>query len=90
VVRKELRAYGGGLAGKTEIIAFNKVDAVLEDELAKKLADFRRRIRKTPVLISAVTGRNVPETMQTLLRIVSGERAAESTLADAPEERWRP
>ncbi|CAN5383547.1 GTPase ObgE [soil metagenome] len=90
VVRKELKAYGGGLADKTEIIAFNKVDAMQDGDLAKKLADFKRRIRKTPVLMSAVAGTNVPETMQKLLRIVSGERAAETALTDEPEERWRP
>ena len=41
IIRKELKAYGGGLAEKPEIIAFNKIDAVLEDDLAEKLARFQ-------------------------------------------------
>ena len=91
VVRKELKAYGGGLAGKTELIAFNKVDALQEDALAAKLVDFKRRIRKTPILMSAVTGRNVPDTMQKRLRIVSEDGLA-ARVAETPNspESWRP
>lgn len=92
IVRKELKAYGGGLAEKPEIIAFNKADAMTGNEVAKKLADFKRRIRKSPMAISAVSGKNVDQAMQKLLRIVNDRRAAERKAATpaVKEEAWRP
>ena len=38
----------GSSPQKPEVIAFNKVDAVSEEELDRKLADFKRRLRKVP------------------------------------------
>src|SRR5207247_2284939 len=56
VIRKELKAYSPELAKKSEVIAFNKIDAIAEDDLKAKLAEFKRRIRKTPLTISGATG----------------------------------
>lgn len=38
-VREELKAYGGGLAGKPRIVALNKCDALLVEEIAEKKAE---------------------------------------------------
>jgi GTPase len=89
IIRRELKAYSAGLAAKPEIIAFNKVDAVPEDELAAKVAAFRKRLRKTPLLISGSTGAGVDQAMKKLLTIVEGARRgarAETSRAEA----WRP
>ena len=91
-IRKELKAYSPLLAEKPEIIAFNKVDAASEDDVAEKLADFRKRIRKTPMLISAATQKGVGEAMNKLLEVIGRERAAQrhqDGLGGATEE-WRP
>jgi GTPase len=92
IIRKELKAYSPALAGKPEIVAFNKIDAISAEGLAVKLADFRKRVRKTPVLISAATRKGVGEAMKTLLTIVGSGRHAQR-LKDrrgAAEENWRP
>ena len=91
-IRKELKAYSPELAEKPEIIAFNKVDAVAEDDLKTKFADFKKRIRKTPILISGATQQGVSDAMKKLLEIIETSRAAAKT----PDEEgvttseWRP
>ncbi len=70
-LRAELEAYGGGLAGKTEILALNKIDA-LDDELADaqviELAAAAGRRPEEILRISGATGAGVPE----MLRALSG------------------
>jgi len=91
IIRKELKAYSPALAGKAEIIAFNKIDAVSEDDLAAKLADFKKRIRKTPVLTSGATKKGVEDVMKKLLTVIEAGKTARRK--DDPEiaaEGWRP
>src|SRR5262245_30475283 len=59
IVRKELKAYAEELAAKPEIIALNKVDLIGEEELAEKIAAFKKRVRKTPMAVSGATGQGV-------------------------------
>jgi GTP-binding protein len=96
-VRRELKAYGGGLDRKPEVIAFNKADAVSADDLAAKAADFRRRVKKTPRAVSGATGQGVPETMALLYQTVEKARAAaraveiaEAPADETPDGGWRP
>ncbi len=44
-IRRELAAYGGGLADKTEIVALSKVDAVDEETLKKQKERLKRAMR---------------------------------------------
>ncbi|MGE3875319.1 MAG: GTPase ObgE [Parvibaculaceae bacterium] len=92
VIRKELKSYGGDLAGKPEVIAFNKIDAASEEELAEKLADFKRRIKKTPVSMSGAAGKNVAEVMKKLLKVITDARASErkGTSRNIKIETWQP
>ena len=76
VIRKELKEYGPELEGKPEIIAFNKIDAISDKDLQKKLADFKKRLKKTPILISGATHKNVDDTMKRLLTIIQADRNA--------------
>ena len=76
VIRKELKDYGPELAEKPEIIAFNKIDAINEKDLQKKLADFKKRLKKTPILISGATHKNVDDTMKRLLTVIQADRKA--------------
>jgi GTP-binding protein len=91
IIRKELKSYGGHLAEKPEVIAFNKIDAVTEEELARKLADFKRRIRKTPVTMSGAAGKNVDEVMKKLLKVITDARrdARKETNANIKVETWQ-
>lgn len=91
VIRKELKAYSPLLAEKDEIIAFNKIDAIAEEDLAAKLADFRKRVRKTPLLISGATGRGVDDAMKKLLTIIENAKAlARKDHPGVTSEEWRP
>jgi GTP-binding protein len=92
VIRKELKAYSPELAEKPEIIAFNKTDLLQEDEIETKLKDFKRRVRKTPILMSGGTTKGVPEAMKKLLEVIDTSRRADRA-NDAPgvtTEDWRP
>ncbi len=92
VIRKELKSYGGHLAEKPEVIAFNKVDAVSEADLASKLAAFKSRVRKAPIPMSGVTGRNVDEVMKKLLKVIADARRSEKseTSGEVKIENWQP
>ncbi|MCA3554750.1 GTPase ObgE [Aestuariivirga sp.] len=92
VIRKELKRYSPELAGKPEIIAFNKTDLLPENGIEAKLRDFRRRVRKTPMLISGATTKNVPEAMKKLLGVIGASRRAGQAHdgAGVTTEEWRP
>jgi GTP-binding protein len=92
IIRKELKSYGGRLAEKPEVIAFNKIDAVPDEELALKLADFKRRLKKTPTPMSGATGKNVDEVMKKLLKVIADARAREKneTSRNIKVETWQP
>jgi GTPase len=90
IIAKELEQYGDALAEKPEIIAFNKVDAVSEKELAKKLADFKKRLKKTPILISAATRKNVDSTMKRLLTVIQKTRRTSREEHASADSDWRP
>ena len=91
-IRKELKAYGGGLDGKPEIIAFSKIDTIDAETLAGKTADFKKRVRKTPLALSAATGKGVDEIVRTLLKRIQADRieTKESQPGITQEADWRP
>jgi GTPase len=74
-IRRELEAYGHGLAEKPEIIGLNKADAVPEDELAKKRQKLKRAGKRPVLTLSAATGKGVSEAMAALLKVIDEERA---------------
>ena len=91
VIRKELKAYGPALARKPEIVAFNKIDAIAADELAVKLAGFKKRLRKTPILISGATGKGVDQAMKKLLNVIgTARRNSRKQEPGVTVEAWRP
>ena len=88
-IRRELKAYGGGIEDKAEIIAFNKSDIVDAEELAVKMADFKKRVRKTPLTLSGATGEGVDLAMKKLLTVIETSRRGEKD-AGVKVEGWRP
>ena len=78
VVRRELRAYGGGLERKKEIVALSKADALDADTLAARADALKKAARKKPLVLSAVSGQGVKEALFSLTR--------EMTRADAQDE----
>ncbi len=70
-VRAELEAYGADLAGKAEILALNKVDALDEELVEAQAAELAASAGRRPeeiLRISGATGAGVPE----LLRALAG------------------
>lgn len=92
VVRKELKAYAEELAAKPEIIALNKVDLIGEDELAEKIAAFKKRVRKTPLAVSGATGKGVEAAMKKLLETIQKVRRGDAPDVEGVviEEGWKP
>jgi GTP-binding protein len=92
VIRKEVQDYGPEISEKPEIIAFNKIDAISETELNSKLVDFKKRLKKTPILISGATGKNVDATMKRLLTIIQKDPKTSrmQDLEGTEVEDWRP
>jgi GTP-binding protein len=84
-VRAELEAYDGGLADKLEIVALNKIDAVMPDELKKQRDRLRRAAKKTPLLISGVTGEGVQDALRALAQAI-GEAPVSSKAKSAAQE----
>jgi GTP-binding protein len=89
-VRRELRAYGAELERKKEIVALSKCDAIDEATLNERLAELKKVARKTPMVLSAVSGLGMKEALFALTREIrrGKEKAQEAT--DTPDEPWRP
>jgi GTPase len=91
-VRAELKAYSKLLAAKPEIVVFNKIDAVDEKTLEKKLKAFKTKLKITPQLISAATSKNTTKLMQTVMSVVdkANVRHAKPATVGVATEEWKP
>src|ERR1700680_3337494 len=69
-VRAELDAYGDILVGKTEIVALNKADALTPEQIKQQTARLKRAAKKTPLVISGVSGQGVTEALRALVRVI--------------------
>ena len=69
-VRKELFKYGNILTKKGEIIVFNKIDMVSNEEINKKIDIFSKKIRKKIYTISALKHEGLSTIKKILVRYV--------------------
>jgi GTP-binding protein len=81
-VRNELMAYGHGLGGKREIVALNKADALMPEQLKQQKTRLKRAAKTTPLVMSAVTRQGVPEVLRALGHAVD----AAANVAQVPQE----
>ncbi|HSV01069.1 MAG TPA: GTPase ObgE [Roseiarcus sp.] len=100
-VRRELAAYGEGLAEKTEIVALSKIDAVDETALKQQMERLKRAIRAhgppvaasakraKPLLLSTATRSGVTEVLRAAITAIEARRAS-APKADARPARWAP
>jgi GTP-binding protein len=88
-VRAELSAYGHGLTDKPEIVALSKADALTADEIKQQVARLKRAAKKTPLVVSAVSGDGVAEVLRALWKVIETARrdGVEASAADAA---WHP
>jgi GTP-binding protein len=88
-VRRELKAYGHGLAEKPEIVALTKIDSVDQELLAAQALRLKRAVKKTPLRLSALTGVNLTETLRKVLTALDEVNQSKiAQLAVVPE--WHP
>ena len=100
-IRRELEAYGEGLADKTEIVALSKVDAVDEATLKKQrerlmraMRDFGPKLapgakRAKPLMLSTATRIGVTDVLRATMAAIEARRTSESTAKARPRE-WAP
>jgi GTP-binding protein len=72
-VRRELAAYGGGLAGRPEVVALNKADALPAEEIAGRRARLAEAAGAEVMVASGLSGEGVAAV---LARVVAVVRAA--------------
>ena len=67
-VRKELSKYSSKLTKKNEIIVFNKIDMINENEKVKKINLFKQKIKKKIYSISALKQKNLIDIKKALIK----------------------
>ena len=87
IIRGELEAYGNELADKPEIVAINKADALMPEQLKEQVARLKRASKKAPMILSGVSRQGVQEVLRTLLKVIDGANAEEN---QPLETTWHP
>ncbi len=88
-IRRELDAYGEPLAGKREIVALNKIDALDASARTQKARAVKKATGAVPFLVSGVSGEGVRRLLRAAHAMV-GERDAASPAPEASAPDWRP
>ncbi len=73
-VRNELKLYSDELASKPEIVVLNKSDALMKDEIDKKIRQLKKTGLNKIFVISAVTGDKVKDVLRQSLAFVEEHR----------------
>ena len=90
-VREEIEAYGHGLAGKPEIVALSKVDALSPEEREIAAAELAAAAGREPCLVSAVSGEGVEDLLRLLARQVRAARTDDpNAVPSEPKQVWQP
>jgi len=85
VIRKELEAYGGGLAEKPEIVALTKADTTDQETFDTIAAELEQACGQRPMRVSSVSGLGTKEVLFKLAEMISSARADQSD-PDAGED----
>ena len=75
-IRSELTKYGG-LDEKPEIIALNKCDAALDEEIAEKQAELEEYTKQKIYTISGISKKGVEEVLREMLKVIKGNEEEE-------------
>ena len=91
-LRGELEAYDKALAGKRELVALNKIDALDEATLSERRAALEAARGGQVFVLSGVSGAGLDPVLRALLAAVLARREAENTPAEETEARagWQP
>jgi GTP-binding protein len=89
-VRTELDAYEGQLTDKIEIVALNKIDAVTPEQLKAQKDRLKRAAKRTPLLMSGVTGAGVKDALRALVEVIGEAPVSVKAKGAAQAEPWAP
>src|SRR5579872_551302 len=87
-VRAELAAYGAGLAGKPELVALSKADALDAKTRREKARVLKAAVGRAPFIVSAVSGEGMTELLRAAFATVKRDEAAVAEAANTTD--WRP
>ncbi len=73
---------------RLEIVALNKIDAVTPDDLKKQKDRLKRAAKKTPLLISGVSGEGVKEALRALVEVIGEAPVSSKAKGAAQAEPW--
>ncbi|GEP10745.1 GTPase ObgE [Methylobacterium gnaphalii] len=88
MVRAEIEAYGHGLADKPEIVALSKCDALDPETLKQQKDRLKRAAKRTPLLLSSVSGQGVQEALRAIQAAIGTDVAQQEEATPAPA--WQP
>ncbi len=88
-IRKELAAYGHGLEDKIEIVGLNKIDALDEAAVKRKVAALEKASGAKVFPLSGAAGLGVTPVLRALIAEI-GEAAKPTRAEAAKDEGWRP
>lgn len=93
-VRHELEAYGAGLAGKPEIVALSKLDAIDPAGVDDKKAALEAACGKPVMVLSAASNKGMREALFAVWEQIkaarSEEKEAQAETGDGVQENWTP
>jgi GTP-binding protein len=85
-----LQAYGHDLTDKPEIVALSKADALSPKQIARQVKSLKRAAKKTPLVLSAHSGKGVPEALRALLAVIDEAREEARERPRPPAPAWQP
>ncbi|HSM42194.1 MAG TPA: GTPase ObgE [Afifellaceae bacterium] len=89
-VRRELDAYGHGLAEKAELVALSRADAVEDERLRELASELAEAAGVKPFIVSAVTGLGMDEVLDACLAAVDDGSTTEDETDDESDSAWSP
>ncbi|MGB3627646.1 MAG: GTPase ObgE [Henriciella sp.] len=89
-IRKELEDYEIEMAGKPEIVALTKIDALTEEMVDEQAAELKAVCGHEPLRISSVAGTGVRKALGLVARELGQLDDLEAEEDEADEEGWQP
>jgi len=90
-IREELKAYGHGLAEKSEIVVLNKIDAISEEEVREKLARLRPLVGGELLAASSASHKGLDQVLFAVVRALEARKAQKQQQATPETEKiWTP
>jgi GTP-binding protein len=89
-VRRELDAYGHGLADKPELVALSRADAANDERLQELATELAEAAGTKPFIVSAVTGSGMDEILDACLAVIDGGGTDDDEAKDERDSAWSP